>query len=397
MPHKPNPLDNKIKILWGDFKDSAQFWRKHGHLLQEAQYTQQELQSPLASTETKVAQDTTNNTQPASQTKATLPNTNPVSVYSRLYGVKTAKQEIIEKAKAIVMVVAIIAGISLLLFNLVKMGKAVKKPVLTKQSSPKIILSKSFDGYKVNPDFKASYDSLPVDSLAWKKHELILLKNKEKEYETGFVNAVKSPQVIKEYTETLIRIRKKLKLKQQAFVASYQAYLKHKNQPKDTVIVNEVPPQEIKQLEKNTPSHFIPHHRLIRFVLTKDRTSQRSTPHNLKARNQAVYQLFMPGDTLVYFIKGSQQTLRRVRKVNGKFYATVGKQGQLFKVNTTRYHIYQADLTLAWVVGDETRPVKGLKAVLYKQQGNLKQFYIPQGEWLNTRLHLSVNAHAHYD
>lgn len=75
----------------------------------------------------------------------------------------------------------------------------------------------------------------------------------------------------------------------------------------------------------------------------------------------------------------------------------MGKQGQLFKVNTTRYHIYQADLTLAWVVGDETRPVKGLKAVLYKQQGNLKQFYIPQGEWLNTRLHLSVNAHAHYD
>jgi hypothetical protein len=144
------------------------------------------------------------------------------------------------------------------------------------------------------------------------------------------------------------------------------------------------------------PSHFIPHHCLIHFVLNKDQSAQRRVPHNLQARNQAVYQLFMPSDTLVYFIRGSQQTLHRVRKVNGKFYA-MSKQGQLFKVNTDRYHVYQADLTLAWVVGDETHPVKGLKAVLYKQQGNQKQFYIPQGEWLNTYLHLSVNAHAHYD
>lgn len=389
MPHKPNPIDHKVKILWGDFKDSDQFWRKHSHLLQEAQYIQKELQSPITT-----ADNLDQNTE-TKQKKATLPNTHPVSVYNRLYGVKTAQQEIIEKA--IVMIVTIIAGVSLLLFNLAKMGKAVKKPILTKQSSPKIILSKSFDGYKVNTDFMTNYDSLRVDSIAWKKHELTLLKHKEREYETGFVNAVKSPQVIKEYNEALNRIRQKLQIKQQDFVASYQAYLKQKNKKEDTVIVHEAPPQEIKQMEKTAPNHFIPHQRLIRFVLTKDQTSQRRTPHNLQAHNKAVYQLFMSGDTLVYFIKSKHQILHRVRKIGGKFYATMGKLGQLFKVNTAHYHIYQADLTLALVVGNEIRPVKGLKAILYKQQGSQKQFYIPQGEWLNTRLHLSINAHAHYD
>lgn len=400
MAQKKNSLDKQAQKLWGEFKDSAQFWRKHHHLLQKAQRTHQKLKSPPKPIDLPEFDYPQENETPSISATPTMPpslQAKPVSVYNTVYGSTPADKSDLEKLMSYVVLIFLMVVLPILLVTLTKADEIFGSYVSTKEKHPVETTMRWFEGYKVNQDFMANYDSLRVDSIAWKKHELTLLKHKEREYETGFVNAVKSPQVIKEYNEALSRIRQKLRLKQKKFVTSYQTYLKQKNKKEDTVIVHEVPPQEIKQLEKTAPNHFIPHHRLIRFVLTKDQTSQRRTPHNLRARNKAVYQLFMPGDTLVYFIKGKHQLLHRVRKIGGKFYATMGKLGQLFKVNTARYHIYQADLTLALVVGNETRPVKGLKAILYKQQGSQKQFYIPQGEWLNTRLHLSVNAHAHYD
>lgn len=378
---KKNTLDQQRENTWNEFKDDSTFWKKYEHLLRKARLRQKILQSP-----------------PKTEELPSLPQTPPISVHDRLYGAKTAQQKAVEKAKAIVMLIVIVVGLSVAVVKLVNMAKKVEKPVLT--GSPKTTL-KLFKGCNIDESFKASYDSLRVDRIAWKKHEVISLQWKEQENMQDARSAVQSPTVMQQYAKELQLIRQELKAKKQDFEASCRAYFKQKKKDaskvKDTMIIAKAYAHEIKKMEKELPKHFIPHHHVLRFVLNKEQDSNRRLPRNLTSHNMAVYQLFMPDDTLIYFIKDAHETLHRVRKFEDKFYRMSGT-GQLFQVNTSRDKVYQANLFLiSNKVNASTTLVKGLKAVIYKQEGKQTQFYIPQSQWLHTHLYLGIHLYAHYD
>lgn len=392
MAQKKNSLDKQAQKLWGEFKDSAQFWGKHHHLLQKAQHTHQKLKSPPKPIDLPEFDYTQENKTPSISTTPTMPpslQAKPVSVYNTVYGTTPTEKSDLEKLMSYVVLIFLMVVLPILLVTLTKADEIFGGYVSPKEKRPVETTMLWFEGYGVNQDFKVSYDSLRADDVAWKKHELLLLKAQEKEQLEALRLAYEyKAKSIQKRTLQLQRTRQKLWAKQQDFANSYQAYRKQvENKKEDTVVATNIPQKDREEMEKITSVYRLKHSQVL---LSRLKTGR--TPRNLGEHNHAAYELFMPGDTLIYFVRTAHKTLHRVRKHDAEYYK-MGQSGQLTKVDVTRQHVYQAYLTLTIysVAGDKPLvPATSFKAVLYKRHGKQKRFYIPQSEWLSTHLHLNI-------
>jgi hypothetical protein len=395
MAQKKNSLDKQAQKLWGEFKDSAQFWEQHANLLRNAIYTHHRLKSPPKPIDLPEIAPIEEPKVPSITPPPKMPpslQAKPVSVYNTVYGQTSAEKSDLKTLKAYIVIFFLISVLPILLMTLSDADEIFGDGVSPKKKRSVKTTMVWFEGYSTNQDFQASYDSLRVDSIAWKKHELLLLKAQEKEQLKALRLAYEyKAKSIRKRTLQLQHTRQKLWAKQQDFASSYQAYhqqmLKNKSKKEDTVVATNIPQKDRKEMEKSTPSDRLTHSQVLLSRLKKGQA-----PRNLGEHNQAAYELFMPGDTLVYFVRTASKTLYRVRKYDAEYYK-MGKAGKLTKVDVTHQHVYQAYLTLTFysVSGDKPLvPVRSFRAVLYKRHGKQKQFYIPQSEWLSTYLHLNI-------
>lgn len=393
MAQKKNSLDKQAQKLWSKFKDSAQFWEQHAGLLRDAKHTHHRLKSPPKPIDLPELEDTEEPKVPSITPPPKMPTSlkaKPVSVYNTVYGQTSAEKSDLKTLKAYVILSLLMVGLPILLMTLSSADEIFGDGVSPQKKRSVKTTMVWFEGYEVNQDFQASYDSLRVDDVAWKKHELLLLKAQEKEQLAALRIAYEyKAKSIQKRTLQLQHTRQKLWAKQRDFANSYQIYRQQvENKKEDIVVVTNIPQKDMEEMEKITPACRLAHSQVLLSRLKKGQT-----PRNLGEHNRAAYELFMSGDTLIYFVRTAPKTLHRVRKYDAEYYK-MGKAGQLTKVDVARQKVYQAYLTFTvYSVADKPlAPAPSFKAVLYKRHGEQKQFYIPQSEWLSTYLHLNIQT-----
>lgn len=156
---------------------------------------------------------------------------------------------------------------------------------------------------------------------------------------------------------------------------------------KDTSIVIALPKAKTKQVQDSIPAHYISYQYLLQALA---QSTQR--PCNLKRSNQAVYKLFTPNDTTIYFIEGKGKVLHRVLQLKDKFYK-IKKSGRLDSINVAHYQVYKAYFTLEKYWLDKPMgQVQGLRAILYKSNKNRKKFYVTPSQWKDKHFHLQIKA-----
>lgn len=188
-------------------------------------------------------------------------------------------------------------------------------------------------------------------------------------------------------------------VKKQQFAEAYQKYQQTQartEQKKDTLFGKRTPTQRRRldsmYVHSQQHGYAITPERISHYLQVGGGVNGCKSPYNLSKHNKAVYDLFMPGDTCVFFMKNKKRELLRIRFLKGHFYK-ISLVGGVEKINPDLQNIYKANLSLVYTKDDYPVMISSTGGVYYQMKSEVTFINQTKRERVKTKLKVALYKH----